>query len=196
MVPEVLCESWTSVSRIVRKEEIVAFWYTTEFHPAVLYIIGSMQLLASHPDFFTAVSMKDLLLFLFPSETEPSRVRLHEAAPCKGSQARSLQTNRRISTGQRRDPGLAWKLCSHQNTVATLGQYSLAILFVHPIPDLCIALPCSARVNHSVPATALELCAACVLQPLPRGASGPAWLPADQQTPWAGGSGLPLRGMR
>ena len=68
MVPEMLCEIWTNVSLIARKEETVAFWYTTEFHTTVLYTFGSMQLLASHPDLLTAVSMRVLLSFTIPSQ--------------------------------------------------------------------------------------------------------------------------------
>ena len=85
----------------------------------------------------------------------------------KDSYVRSLQTNWHIYTGQRRDTDLGLEaVFPCQNTIATLGQHSLATLSTL-FPDLCIALPCSTHMNLCIPTTALELCASCFLQPFP-----------------------------
>lgn len=187
MVPETLCERWNNVLLIARKDETIAFWYTTEFRAIFLHTFGSMQLLSSHPDLPQLFEWRYCFhLSSSHKNRDFSGMSVWGSPALCDSSARSFQGRAEILTW-------SWKLCSPVRTPlhpwAVKSCCSLSILF----PDLCIALPCSTLMNLCIPTTALESCSSCFLQTFPRTANATAWLPTDQQILPVVGSGLLLR---
>ena len=183
MVPEMLCERWTNISLIARKEEPLPAGATQTFIQLSCTHLDpctSYQVTQTYSNCFNEIS---LFIYLPLAETEPSWVCLYEAAQrCVGIPVRGASRQTGLSTqGSTEILTWPWKLCSNVRIpLLPLGKMIL-LPFFHPVSRSLHSTALSAHMNLCIPTTALELCASCFLQPFPRRANGKAWLPTDHQ---------------